>query len=149
MISFSKLPINSHFSCSDGDQRSYGDVDSEDESPILRSARSKSGTQKSDVSSSQSNFFDSLQYADNNEPSHFREQRESTLLVCLGAPSCYLHGIFQNFLNFPSRTPMKTPLITPLIFSMDSIWAGRRSSLQPTRLRFYRLRLLQALIMTR
>ncbi|EFP00738.1 CRE-DNJ-25 protein [Caenorhabditis remanei] len=64
----------------DGYQRSYGDVDSEDESPILRSARSKSGTQKSDASSSQSNFFDSLQYADNNEPSHFREQRESTLL---------------------------------------------------------------------
>lgn len=64
----------------EGFQRSYGDVDSEDESPILRSARSKSGTKAAETSSSSGNFFDSLQFADSNEPSHFREQRESTLL---------------------------------------------------------------------
>ncbi|PIC30842.1 hypothetical protein B9Z55_021948 [Caenorhabditis nigoni] len=65
----------------EGYQRSYGDVDSEDESPILRSARSKSGTkQATEASSSSGNFFDSLQFADSNEPSHYREQRESTLL---------------------------------------------------------------------
>uniref|UniRef100_A0A1I7V2V8 J domain-containing protein n=1 Tax=Caenorhabditis tropicalis TaxID=1561998 RepID=A0A1I7V2V8_9PELO len=63
----------------DGYQRSYGDVDSEDESPILRSSRSKSGT-KQETSSSSGNFFDSLQFADSSEPSHYREQRESTLL---------------------------------------------------------------------
>lgn len=66
----------------DGYQRSYGDVDSEDESPILRSARSKSGTKANtnEASSSSGNFFDSLQFADSNEPAHYREQRESTLL---------------------------------------------------------------------
>lgn len=63
----------------DGYQRSYGDVDSEDESPILRSSRSKTGS-KPEASSSSSNFFDSLQFADSNEPSHYKEQRESTLL---------------------------------------------------------------------
>lgn len=64
----------------DGYQRSYGDVDSEDESPILRSARSKSGTKAAETSSSQGNFFDSLQFEDRQEPHHFREQRDSTLL---------------------------------------------------------------------
>ncbi|UMM38434.1 hypothetical protein L5515_009849 [Caenorhabditis briggsae] len=66
----------------EGYQRSYGDVDSEDESPILRSARSKSGTKQATetASSSSGNFFDSLQFADSNEPAHYREQRESTLL---------------------------------------------------------------------
>ncbi|EGT33046.1 CBN-DNJ-25 protein [Caenorhabditis brenneri] len=64
----------------DGYQRSYGDLDSEDESPILRSSRSKSGTKATEASSSSGNFFDSLQFADSNEPSHHREQRESALL---------------------------------------------------------------------
>ncbi|CAI2352763.1 unnamed protein product [Caenorhabditis sp. 36 PRJEB53466] len=54
----------------DGYQRSYGDVDSEDESPILSSRSTKKESTKS-----QSNFFDSLQFTD-----HHHKSNEPTLL---------------------------------------------------------------------
>uniref|UniRef100_A0A8R1HSQ5 J domain-containing protein n=1 Tax=Caenorhabditis japonica TaxID=281687 RepID=A0A8R1HSQ5_CAEJA len=58
----------------DGYQKSYGDVDSEDESPILRN--SLSASKKGNSSSSKSDFFDSLQFSDN----HQHREKEPSLL---------------------------------------------------------------------